>query len=454
MAYNMKRGARPLFKNLGSSDTPLEKASPMKHPHPQGEKLNHSAESHYRHLKKAMYVDENGKIRVNRYKMTQSTKDFLKTMQNGTWDPKVFEEAGVVPTIKVPMVHIKAKDNRSWVKKAYQDVIKPVGHTLLDVAGVVPVLGEGFDALNAAWYGAEGDYKNAALSTAATIPVIGWAATTAKWSKKGDAVLDINKAVQNVKYGKSLKGGAGGYKGVKGGYKGGKKGGGTKGGGKGSGSGTYRGDAPKFQGSGSGKGTVKGSGKGKVSGTGHGIHTGRILNSEQAADLQMTSKIFKNQFIDPVTKTILKYPKWSILGAGGILGAAGYQDTKNRTELLTTKNSAKYGDLVTNPEYKNKIENENITKSFETLGLNRKKMETERDQIYSNFKKNNPQLKNSPVVGVKNDPWFHALTTPTSDHYNSDYSYLQNQIFGAVEGGVSNLADTIKGYPVDIFDKK
>lgn len=46
------------------------------------------------------------------------------------------------------------------------------GHLLLDTAGMAPVVGELFDAINGAWYTWEGDGQNAAISFASTIPFI------------------------------------------------------------------------------------------------------------------------------------------------------------------------------------------------------------------------------------------------------------------------------------------
>ena len=59
-----------------------------------------------------------------------------------------------------------------------------IGHTILDIFGLVPVFGEVFDAINSLWYAAEGDFVNAALSVAATAPFLGMAATGAKWGSK------------------------------------------------------------------------------------------------------------------------------------------------------------------------------------------------------------------------------------------------------------------------------
>lgn len=48
-----------------------------------------------------------------------------------------------------------------------------VGHTALDVLGLVPVLGEPADLANAAWHAAEGNYLDAGLSLISVIPVVG-----------------------------------------------------------------------------------------------------------------------------------------------------------------------------------------------------------------------------------------------------------------------------------------
>jgi hypothetical protein len=37
-----------------------------------------------------------------------------------------------------------------------------IGHTVLNVAGMIPVIGAPADAINAGWYAAQGDWGNAA----------------------------------------------------------------------------------------------------------------------------------------------------------------------------------------------------------------------------------------------------------------------------------------------------
>jgi hypothetical protein len=56
-----------------------------------------------------------------------------------------------------------AKDVGSWVAK-HKDVLSEVGHTVLDVAGFIPVVGTAADLINAGWY------AEAATSAMSTIP--------------------------------------------------------------------------------------------------------------------------------------------------------------------------------------------------------------------------------------------------------------------------------------------
>jgi hypothetical protein len=63
-------------------------------------------------------------------------------------------------------------------------LLSSIGHGVLDVVGLVPVVGEPADAANAAWYTAEGDYTNAALSAAAMVPIAGWTATGGKFASR------------------------------------------------------------------------------------------------------------------------------------------------------------------------------------------------------------------------------------------------------------------------------
>ena len=74
----------------------------------------------------------------------------------------------------------KKKETLPFWKK----YLTPLGHTLLDVGGMIPGVGAGADALNASWYASKGDTVNAALSTAAIVPGLGQVATGTKYLNK------------------------------------------------------------------------------------------------------------------------------------------------------------------------------------------------------------------------------------------------------------------------------
>ncbi|SHI83662.1 two-partner secretion domain-containing protein [Propionispora hippei] len=68
-------------------------------------------------------------------------------------------------------------------------------HTLLDVLGFVPVIGEGADGANSILYFVDGDYVNSALSAGSAIPVIGNAIAGIKVVNKGMGNLRVLKDV-------------------------------------------------------------------------------------------------------------------------------------------------------------------------------------------------------------------------------------------------------------------
>lgn len=73
-----------------------------------------------------------------------------------------------------------------------------IGHAALDVAGLIPVVGEVADLANCGWYAAEGEYLDAALSCASAIPFAGYGATAAKAAKYGDEALEALDTASDV----------------------------------------------------------------------------------------------------------------------------------------------------------------------------------------------------------------------------------------------------------------
>jgi filamentous hemagglutinin len=78
-----------------------------------------------------------------------------------------------------------------------------IGHTALNVAGMIPVIGAPADAVNAGWYAAQGDWANAALSAATAIPIVG---DLAGGAKLGETALKMVE--DGAKVGRAVEDGA------------------------------------------------------------------------------------------------------------------------------------------------------------------------------------------------------------------------------------------------------
>ena len=72
------------------------------------------------------------------------------------------------------------------------------GHLALDLFGLLPGVGEPADMINAAWYAAEGDYENASLSLAASVPGAGYAASAVKFGKYAEKGFDAVETAQDA----------------------------------------------------------------------------------------------------------------------------------------------------------------------------------------------------------------------------------------------------------------
>jgi hypothetical protein len=85
-----------------------------------------------------------------------------------------------------------AERNRAWAARhrkkggGFLASLARHGHTVLDVGGAVPVVGEPADLINCGWYGFQGRKTEAAFSCTAAIPgPVGWGATLGKAGYKG-----------------------------------------------------------------------------------------------------------------------------------------------------------------------------------------------------------------------------------------------------------------------------
>ena len=69
-----------------------------------------------------------------------------------------------------------------WKEAHWAVMSSDIVHTMLDIGGLFPVVGEGFDLTNGFIYGLEGKYTESSLSFASTIPFAGWFSTAGKWA--------------------------------------------------------------------------------------------------------------------------------------------------------------------------------------------------------------------------------------------------------------------------------
>lgn len=98
-----------------------------------------------------------------------------------------------------PLGYVDTMNPYEYVRSRPTNLVDPLGfqgcqkdnrlldwfQTGLDIAGLIPGLGEPFDLLNAGIYAARGDYLNAGLSAGSAIPVAGWFSAGGKFINKG-----------------------------------------------------------------------------------------------------------------------------------------------------------------------------------------------------------------------------------------------------------------------------
>ncbi len=85
---------------------------------------------------------------------------------------------------------VEYKEESVQVDKPKENKVLNSFQFVLDIAGLVPIIGEAADGVNGVIYAARGDTVNAALSFGAMIPIAGWASTGGKLALKGN---DLNK---------------------------------------------------------------------------------------------------------------------------------------------------------------------------------------------------------------------------------------------------------------------
>ncbi|WP_342512479.1 hypothetical protein MKY34_17960 [Sporosarcina sp. FSL K6-1522] len=90
---------------------------------------------------------------------------------------------------------VEYKEKSVTVDKPKENKVLDTFQFVLDIAGLVPVVGEVADGANGIIYSVRGDATNAALSFGAMIPVAGWASTGGKFAVKGKDLYQVRNVV-------------------------------------------------------------------------------------------------------------------------------------------------------------------------------------------------------------------------------------------------------------------
>lgn len=116
---------------------------------------------------------------------------------------------GLVEEVERLEAEEEAEANKPWYARLGATVVdtatwvKDRAHGVLDLVGLVPVLGAPADVASAAWYAVEGDWEDAGLSAAGTVPFLGDAAQALRQGRRvvsaADAVKDALKQADRVK---------------------------------------------------------------------------------------------------------------------------------------------------------------------------------------------------------------------------------------------------------------
>jgi len=153
-------------------------------------------------LKISLFISEN-ESEDESEKLNNSVKLFTKILAQGelngpyldNYQNILAEDAELIPNTYLFHLFYTLEcaklrfENPSWGEiriglQATFNVLLDGSHLALDIAGLVPAIGEVADLTNGIIYTLEGDGVNAAFSFSSMIPIAGWFSTGAKWAQK------------------------------------------------------------------------------------------------------------------------------------------------------------------------------------------------------------------------------------------------------------------------------
>ena len=94
---------------------------------------------------------------------------------------------------------VEYKEEAVTVEKPKENKLLDSFQFVLDIAGLIPGVGELADGVNGLIYTARGDTLNAALSFSSMIPFAGWASTGGKFINKGSDLYEARNVLSTEK---------------------------------------------------------------------------------------------------------------------------------------------------------------------------------------------------------------------------------------------------------------
>lgn len=159
----------------------------------------------------------NGAVSVNRelydfLRHRDGTSDetaeaFIEAMVSAVGSPPLEGTTAFQPLLAQDLTHIGEALQHEADQAAEEagPLWKQIGHGLLDLAGMVPVVGEPADFVNGLWYYADGDVINGSLSMGGVIPFVGWAAVGGKWTKRALSAQELARLNRLARNGENVR---------------------------------------------------------------------------------------------------------------------------------------------------------------------------------------------------------------------------------------------------------
>jgi len=131
------------------------------------------------------------------YTSNSSTYENVINQHNLVQSNPFFDQLLTIEIINVRLDHPNWSDTQVYLQASFNVFLERL-HLSLDLAGLVPAVGEIADITNGIIYTIEGDGINAALSYSAAIPVAGWFSSGVRLARRG--IITTNGTRASLKF--------------------------------------------------------------------------------------------------------------------------------------------------------------------------------------------------------------------------------------------------------------